>query len=63
MAYLLAQGVDIYAISKRLGHSNISITMEVYAYLIDEAKDKNDQKIVDSLDNLFDEKNTKKTAL
>lgn len=63
VAYLLAQGVDIYAISKRLGHSNISITMEVYAYLIDEAKDKNDQKIVDSLDNLFDEKNKKKTAL
>lgn len=59
VAYLLSQGVDIYAISKRLGHSNVGVTMEVYAYLIEESKKKNDDKIVHSLDNLFVAKTTK----
>lgn len=59
VAYLLSQGVDIYAISKRLGHSNIGVTIEVYAYLIEESKKKNDDKIVHSLDNLFVAKTTK----
>lgn len=63
VAFLLSQGVDIYAISKRLGHSNISITMEVYAYLIDETKNKNDKKILKSLDKLLNDDSNKKEAL
>ena len=35
VAYLLSEGVDIYAISKRLGHADISITLKTYAYLLD----------------------------
>lgn len=52
VALLLSQGIDIYAISKRLGHSNITTTANTYAYLIDEYKDKTDQQIVDALSNL-----------
>ena len=52
VALLLAEGIDIYAISKRLGHSDISITMNTYAYLIDEYKQETDQKIVEALDKL-----------
>ena len=49
VAYLLGQGVDIYAISKRLGHSDITITLRTYSYLIDEYKAKNDTLIIDKL--------------
>lgn len=52
VAYLLAHGIDLYAISKRLGHSNITITANVYSYLIDEYKAKTDDQIVKSLSNL-----------
>lgn len=52
VALLLAEGIDIYAISKRLGHSDISVTMNTYAYLIDEYKQETDQKIVEALDKL-----------
>ena len=50
VAYLLGQGVDLYAISKRLGHSSITITANRYAYMIDEYKSRTDKKIIDSLD-------------
>ncbi|MCT3290409.1 site-specific integrase [Lactiplantibacillus pentosus] len=50
VAYLLARGIDLYAISKRLGHSNIIITANVYSYLIDEYKAKTDDQIVKSLE-------------
>ncbi len=49
VAYLLGQGVDVYAISKRLGHSNITVTLNTYSYLIDEYKAKNDTLIIDKL--------------
>lgn len=54
VAYLLSQGVDIYAISKRLGHADLSTTTNVYAYLIDEYREKNDDLIVEKLDLLDD---------
>ncbi|QCZ50973.1 site-specific integrase [Levilactobacillus brevis] len=54
VAYLLSEGNDLYAISKRLGHSDITITAKVYAYLIDEYKAKTDNQIVTSLDSLLD---------
>lgn len=52
VAILLAHGIDIYAISKRLGHANTAITSETYAYLIDEYKDKTDNQIIEALNNL-----------
>lgn len=52
VALLLANGVDIYAISKRLGHNNIRTTMEIYSYLMDEKKDKEDKKILNVLNKL-----------
>lgn len=52
VAYLLSQGVDLYAISKRLGHANMSITSNVYAYFIDEYKRKSDNLIESKLNKL-----------
>lgn len=52
VAILLAHGIDIYAISKRLGYANTAITSETYAYLIDEYKDKTDNQIIEALNNL-----------
>lgn len=42
---LLAQGVDIKTISERLGHSNISITMNVYTDVLKELDISASQKI------------------
>lgn len=52
VALLLANGIDIYAISKRLGHSNITTTANVYAYLIDEYKEQSNQHIIKALESL-----------
>lgn len=57
VAFLLANNVDIYAISKRLGHSNLGTTTKVYAYLIDEYKAKSDIVIDNSLDTLTQDDN------
>lgn len=53
VALLLANGIDLYAISKRLGHSDIRTTSNTYAYLIDEYKKKTDNKITSALDETF----------
>lgn len=50
VALLLAKGVDIYVISKRLGHSSTATTSQTYAYLIDEYKNQADKQIVNILD-------------
>ncbi|WP_310735824.1 site-specific integrase [Limosilactobacillus balticus] len=52
VAYLLSQGVDIYAISQRLSHKNISTTTKDYAYLIKEMKAKSESHVEDLLDGL-----------
>ncbi|MFT8491507.1 tyrosine-type recombinase/integrase [Liquorilactobacillus satsumensis] len=52
VAYLLFKGVDIYAISKRLGHSDMTTTVKKYAYLIDEYKARSDDKIESLIDHL-----------
>ena len=49
VAYMLAQGVDIYAISKRLGHADLSTTTKIYAYLLDEFKAKQDDEFENKL--------------
>lgn len=45
---LLAQGVDIKTISERLGHSNISITMNIYTDVLKEL----DKSAADKLDEI-----------
>lgn len=38
-SYLIEQGVNIYKISKRLGHTSISITLDRYGHLLDRDED------------------------
>lgn len=52
VAYLLSCGADLYAISKRLGHSDLGTTTRVYSYLIEEYKAKTDTQIETYLDNI-----------
>lgn len=52
VALLLDQGIDIYAISKRLGHKDFTTTLKTYAYLIDEKEKKENDKIKDALQHL-----------
>ncbi|AVQ34367.1 site-specific integrase [Staphylococcus muscae] len=44
-SYLLSKGIPIEYISKRLGHYNISITLEVYSHLLDEQKKEQGQRV------------------
>ncbi|ALM56686.1 site-specific integrase [Staphylococcus equorum] len=46
-SYLLAKGVSIYYISKRLGHKNISVTTDVYSHLLEETYREENQKAID----------------
>ncbi|WP_164848066.1 site-specific integrase [Lacticaseibacillus hulanensis] len=39
VSYLLSQGTDIYYISKRLGHSNVQITLTTYSHLLQSQRD------------------------
>ena len=43
---LIGEGMDIVAVSKRLGHSNVSITLQVYTHLIQ----KNNDKLIDFIE-------------
>ena len=52
VAYLAYKNVNWYAISKRLGHSNLAITLNTYAYLIDELKASEDEQIISILNGL-----------
>ena len=52
VAYLLANQIDLYAISKRLGHSDIGTTSRIYAYLIDEYKIQTDSQIDKALNKI-----------
>ena len=42
---LLYQGMDIHYVSKRLGHSTIIETLKTYAHIIDEMKQREDEKL------------------
>ena len=46
---LLAYGVDIETVSKRMGHSKASITLDIYGHALEEM----DKKASDTLGNLF----------
>lgn len=58
VAYLLSESVDIYAIAKRLGHSDVTTTTRVYSYLIDEYKTRTDNFIEQSLNRFTARKGT-----
>ena len=49
---LLANGVSILSVSKRLGHSNVATTQEVYLHIIKELEQKDNEKIMSSLASL-----------
>ncbi|WP_283956277.1 site-specific integrase [Lacticaseibacillus zeae] len=51
-SYLLYKGVSIYYISKRLGHSNISTTLNVYSHIINELDKQQNEKALGALDDL-----------
>lgn len=53
VAFLLANGIDLYAISKRLGHSDITTTSRVYSYMIDEYRNRTNEKIISTFDKLY----------
>lgn len=52
VALLLFKGVPLYAISKRLGHANMTTTANKYAYMLDELKQRSDDQITKILNEL-----------
>lgn len=54
VAFLLYQGIDLYAISKRLGHADLTTTMKKYAYLIQEYEASQNKQIANKLQILHD---------
>lgn len=52
VSYLISQGVDIYYISKRLGHADVSITLKVYGHLLDDQRTREATKALSALDAL-----------
>ncbi|WP_263850556.1 site-specific integrase [Fructilactobacillus lindneri] len=56
IAFLLYHHVDIYIISKRLGHSDVGTTTRVYSYLIDEYLDRANDEIENSISKLITSK-------
>lgn len=46
-SYLIEKGVNMYKISKRLGHSSIAITMDKYGHLLD----RQEEEIIDAIEN------------
>jgi integrase len=49
---LIYAGVSIASIAKRLGHSNMTTTQEVYLHIIKELEDKDNEKIINHLSEL-----------
>lgn len=48
-SYLISQNVNIYYISKRLGHSDISMTLNKYGHLLEEVREKDEEKTISLL--------------
>lgn len=47
-SYLISKGVNMYKISKRLGHSSIEMTMNRYGHLLDVEEDEITSAIEDN---------------
>ena len=52
VSYLLSKGVDINYASKRLGHSNVTITQQVYAHLLRDKQQSEEAKTLNILDKI-----------
>ena len=50
---LLYLGLSILTVSKRLGHSNVTTTQEVYIHIIKEMQEKESESIVHAIDSAF----------
>lgn len=51
---LIAEGVNIVAVSKRLGHSDISMTLKVYTHLLQKTNDEMIDIVENSSKKLFE---------
>lgn len=51
-SFLYNHSISIYYISKRLGHKNIKITLEIYNHLFEEKFDMDDELIINILDEM-----------
>ncbi|MEX6015333.1 tyrosine-type recombinase/integrase [Mammaliicoccus sciuri] len=47
---LIHEGVSIYYISKRLGHTSINTTLSIYSHLLEETEKQEDEKIIEILE-------------
>lgn len=43
--YLISQGVELFAISKLIGHKDLNTTLSVYAHLLEESKQENNGRV------------------
>lgn len=48
-SYLIAKGVDLMVVAKRLGHTDSSMVLKVYGHLLEETENKNNDKILQLL--------------
>lgn len=48
-SFLLTHGVDISYVSQRLGHADVSLTMRVYAHLLNQLKEQEEEKTINIL--------------
>ncbi|WP_195332179.1 site-specific integrase [Weissella cibaria] len=51
VSYLLHNGVDIDYVSKRVGHANVSVTLQIYAHMLKEKELAQDELTLHVLDN------------
>ncbi|GAB0237383.1 hypothetical protein JPSP30_22900 [Staphylococcus pseudintermedius] len=51
---MLAQGMTIQYISKRLGHADIHTTLTIYSHLLKEYEDAEDESLIHHLKGLAD---------
>ena len=47
--YKISDGVNIVAVSKRLGHTGVSITLSIYTHLLE----KNEDELIDNIESNF----------
>ncbi|HEO3605339.1 TPA: site-specific integrase [Streptococcus agalactiae] len=45
VSHLISEGIDLFAISKIVGHKDLNITLSTYAHLLEDTKNKNNEII------------------